>query len=95
MDCGNQRIRLANIDTPEMPGHCAAGRKCVAGDPYAAKAYLSNMTRGSVQCEKIDTDKYGRTVARCTASGKDISCEMVKSGHAIERYGRLSCSDSL
>lgn len=92
MDCGNLRIRLASIDTPEMPGHCAAGRKCVAGDPYAAKEYLANLTRGSVTCERVTIDKYGRTVARCSADGRDVSCAMVKSGHAVERYGRLSCS---
>ncbi|MCK5519400.1 MAG: thermonuclease family protein, partial [Alphaproteobacteria bacterium] len=39
----------------------------------------------------IEKDHYGRTVARCKANGKDLSCAMVAAGHAIERYGVLNC----
>lgn len=89
--CGGHHIRLASIDAPEMPGHCRKGRRCTPGDPHAAKAYLEEITRGPVTCRRIDTDRYGRTVALCEAGGRDLSCAMVEAGHAVERYGSLSC----
>lgn len=89
--CSGQRIRLASIDAPELPGHCRPGRRCVEGDPEAAKSYLESLTRGRVTCRPVSTDHYGRTVARCESDGRDLSCAMVEGGHAIERYGSLSC----
>ena len=38
LNCNGERIRLLGIDAPEFS--CPRGRKCVAGDPRAAKAYL-------------------------------------------------------
>lgn len=91
-DCAGTRIRLAGIDAPEMPGHCAAGRKCTAGDPHAARDYLSTLTRTAVSCASIETDKYGRTIARCAVNGgNDLSCAMLDAGHAVRRYGYISC----
>lgn len=90
IDCGGHRIRLANIDAPEI-SDCRPGRKCVSGDPYAAKDYLQSLTRGKVTCVQSDTDHYGRTIALCEANGKDLSCAMVDANHAVERYGRLRC----
>ena len=92
LHCGRHRIRLAGIDAPEMPGHCRPGRDCTPGDPFAAKAYLRSIARGAVSCRQTDTDVYGRTVARCEAGGRDLSCAMIAAGHAVRRYGYISCS---
>lgn len=90
--CGRLRIRLASIDAPEMPGHCRAGRQCVPGDPYASAANLERLiARTSIVCRQTDTDHYGRIVALCTAGERDLSCEQVRYGFAVERYGRLMC----
>lgn len=90
--CGAIRVRLASIDAPEMPGHCRRGRVCVEGDPYASKAALERLvTSGTVICHQTDIDHYGRVVALCQASGRDLSCSQVASGHAIIRYGELNC----
>ena len=86
-------MRLYGIDAPEMPGACRPGRRCTPGDPYAARDHLRDLTRGrSVRCEEMDVDSYGRPVVRCLADDQDISCAMVASGHAVERYGRLDCN---
>jgi len=84
--CGGERIRLANIDAPEMPEHCRKGRRCTPGNPFASKNYLHSISRGSVKCFPIEKDHYGRIVARCKVSGKDLAA-----GHAVERYGVLNC----
>jgi len=90
--CGKHRIRLAGIDTPEMPGHCRKGRKCTPGDPFAAKQALQNLVRGPVLCTPIEKDRYGRIVARCQAGGRDVSCAMLDMGHAVKRYRALKCT---
>lgn len=90
--CGQNRIRLEGIDAPEMPGHCRPGRQCTPGDPYASLANLEQLIGGSkVLCTQTDTDRHGRIVARCTAKGEDLSCAQVRDGHAVKRYGWISC----
>lgn len=91
-DCGEERIRLQGIDAPEMPGHCRPGRECIPGDPYASTEGLQRLlSAGAVECRKKDTDAYGRTVARCTAAGKDLSCGQLDGGFAVRRYGFILC----
>ncbi|WP_363738969.1 thermonuclease family protein [Sphingobium sp. LMA1-1-1.1] len=80
------------MDAPELPGHCRPGRECTPGDPYASTANLQSLVSGqAVECRQIDTDHYGRAVARCSAKGRDLSCAQVQGGFAVKRYGSLSC----
>jgi len=77
------RVRLSSIDTPEMPGSCHPGRACAPGDPYAAKAALERLISGrTVQCEPVGMS-YNRVAAWCSVNGMDLSCAVVRSGHAI------------
>ena len=82
--CANgTRVRLSSIDTPEMPGSCQKGRACAPGDPYAAKAALERLAGGrTVTCEPVGMS-YNRVAAWCSVGGVDLSCEMVRNGHAI------------
>jgi endonuclease YncB( thermonuclease family) len=90
--CGSTRIRLSAIDAPELPGHCRPGRACTPGDPYASQANLARLVAGQqVVCEPIDTDRYGRTVARCAVAGQNLECAQLEGGFAVERYGSVSC----
>lgn len=90
--CGSQRVRLAGIDAPELPGHCRPGRKCAPGDPYASTESLRRIVgSGPLQCRQTDIDVYGRTVARCSAGGVDLSCAQLEADQAIRRYGFIWC----
>lgn len=90
--CGSQRVRLAGIDAPEMPGHCRQGRDCAPGDPQASKANLERLAGdGPLKCRAIETDRYGRTVAQCSRGGVDLSCQQVADGQAIKRYRKIEC----
>jgi len=91
IDCGGRRVRLQGIDAPEMPGHCAPGRICTPGDPYRARDFLQGLAAGAITCMGTDTDRYGRTVARCSSAGRDMSCEMIRAGHAAPRYVKIDC----
>ena len=67
------KIRLYGIDAPE------------SGQPYgkASKRSLSSMVHGqSVQVEVMDTDRYGRTVARIFVDGEDVNAALLRSGQA-------------
>jgi len=92
--CGfiGRSMRLYAIDAPEMPGACRPGRRCTPGDPFAARDHLASLTKGrSVRCRQVDIDHYGRRVVQCFAGTIDLSCQMVRDGYAVERYGRLRC----
>lgn len=90
--CQSERVRLVGIDAPEMPGHCRAGRVCTPGDPFRSKERLQELTaEGAITCRREGQDRYGRTLARCSAPTGDISCAMVASGMAILRYSQIEC----
>lgn len=85
-------VRLLGIDAPELPGHCRAGRSCVAGDGRASGEAMARMIwRRRVVCTPSGRDAYGRVLASCRADGVELSCAMVAGGFAVERYSRLRC----
>jgi micrococcal nuclease len=85
-------VRLAEIDAPEMPGHCRKGRDCAPGDPVIARdvlTYLLGQLDGrQVWCLQVDarpdrkgfqsTDPYGRPVARCSVDGEDLGQTLLR-----------------
>lgn len=84
------RIRLAAIDAPELHG-CQGkrGRVCTPGDGKQSRDTLGRLATGrTLQCEKVGMS-YKRVVARCSVGTVDLSCTMVRSGQAVERYGKL------
>lgn len=90
--CDGRRIRLQGIDAPELAGHCRPGRHCTPGDGIASTESLSRLIAWkTVECEPIDVDNYGRTVARCFAGQKDLSCAQLEARHAVRRYGSIIC----
>jgi len=67
------RIRLANIDTPELD------------QPWGeeAKAALSGWVQGELgRIDIVDTDRYGRPVATVWIDDENINRRLVKEGHA-------------
>jgi endonuclease YncB( thermonuclease family) len=81
VDGRSVRIRLAEIDAPEM------------GQPYGrqAKAALSKLAFGrSARVEVVDEDDYGRQVGEVHVGGVHVNFEMVRQGHAwaYTRYAR-------
>lgn len=99
--CGGESVRLAAINAREKNNSCRRGSPCTRTSGQAATAQLRSLTAGRrVLCTPQATDRYGRTVARCSVAGTaapgirgqqvDLSCAMVRSGHAAEwrQYGR-------
>ena len=83
IDISGQRVRLHGIDAPEKAQTCR-----IEGVPWvcgvAAWGELVQLVAGQdVTCDTRDIDRYGRTVAVCTADGEDINAAMVAQGWAL------------
>lgn len=92
-----ERIRLLDIDAPELDQTCqdASGADWRCGEA-ARDAMARLLASGPVECRPQDRDQYGRLLAHCDVNGRDIAAAMVASGlalasgwyHAEEREAR-------
>ncbi len=81
---GESEYRLHAIDAPELHQECqdGAGRGYPCG--RQARDALRRLVSGkTLDCRIIETDRYERLVAACSAGGIDINNEMVRRGWAI------------
>ena len=79
-----EKLRLEGIDAPELGQRCsdAAGKKWACGQE--TKARLAALTSlGKVTCSGNSHDAYGRRIATCFVSGRNINADLVRSGHAL------------
>ena len=84
LEIRSKRIRLHGIDAPESAQNCqdAAGKDWRCGQ-RAALALSDRIGRRPVSCEVKDTDRYGRSVAACSAGGESLNAWMVANGWAM------------
>ncbi|MDJ1159797.1 thermonuclease family protein [Chelatococcus sp. SYSU_G07232] len=83
---GGRELRLDGIDAPELHQLCER-----EGHPYecgrlARRVLAERLARGSVSCDVVGDDRYGRGLARCKAEGKDLNAALVREGIALA-YG--------
>ena len=84
-----ERVRLFGIDAPELTQRCdVSGRNWACG-AWAKEALTQIVGQGVLRCDALDRDRYGRTVARCLVSGRDVGAAMVQAG-AATAYLRYS-----
>lgn len=90
LEIHGERIRLHAVDAPE------AGQRCTLPDGSdwrcgrdAALALADRIGQAPVSCEVLDTDRYGRAVARCIQRRTDLGRWLVKKGWAVayRQYG--------
>ena len=65
-------------------GQCKRNGAAYACGIEARNALQSLLGTGKLSCEKVDRDRYGRTVARCSVDGKDLGAAMVRAGWAVD-----------
>ncbi|MBD3662685.1 thermonuclease family protein [Sulfitobacter sp. TSTF-M16] len=84
IDVGDTRIRLHGIDAPEREQTCTTktGQAWGCGD-WATRQVRDHFEGLPARCEALDTDRYGRTVARCTVAGHDMGRVLVQAGFAL------------
>ncbi|NNU79223.1 thermonuclease family protein [Halovulum dunhuangense] len=98
LELGDEKIRLMNMDAPEMGQDCLSrtGRAFNCG--AEARAALEKIVgNGAVTCDADGRDDYGRILARCHAQGRDIAAELVRAGYgfAFTRYGDDYAADQI
>ena len=84
LEIDGTRIRLHGIDTPEVRQVCRRdGLDWLCGQE-ASKALRDYVGNIDLRCERLDTDRYGRMVAKCyRPDGTDIGEWMVSNGWAL------------
>ena len=89
--CGSERIRIANIDAPELDGSpkCQGPRRprsawCDPAAGEAARQALAALIAGGrrVTIVRTGTDAYGRTLALVQVDGIDAGEWLIKQGLA-------------
>jgi len=81
---GNQDFRLLGIDAPELSQRCSKNGKEWACGRAAHQRLKQLVGQNDVRCEAQGRDRYGRTLARCSAAGADIGGTMVREGLALD-----------
>lgn len=88
--CSGERLRLAAIDAPELPGSPSCRREKRAthwcDDPARAAAardaLAAFLATGPVLVRRLGHDRYGRTLARLTVNGHDAGKFLLSRGLA-------------
>jgi endonuclease YncB( thermonuclease family) len=83
-----KRIRILGIDAPERSQTCrdANGNDWACGKA-ASQRLFELISGGPVECTAEGHDRYGRTLATCSAQGvSDLGAMMVREGYAVN-YG--------
>lgn len=76
-------IRLRGIETREVDDTCHQFDLCPDASGLAAKAELTRLAAGRLDCMSYGPTSFGRVGALCrNAKGADLSCAMLKSGMA-------------
>lgn len=89
VDVGPVRVRLHGIDAPERDQPCTTlgGQNWSCGD-WVTRQVQDRFAGLTATCRVMDTDRYGRTVARCFVQGRDVGRELVRDGiaYAYRKY---------
>lgn len=84
------RVRLHGVQAPERSDYCQRAEQAAFRCDVVGRDFVIRLSADGLTCEPLDTDRYGRTVARCvTAGGRDISRALVQAGYALA-YRRFS-----
>lgn len=85
--CAGERVRIANIDAPEMPGSPKCSRRRNGWCDYALAtrsrdALAALLATGGTRIVRSGQDRYGRTLATISANGRDAGEYLIARGLA-------------
>ncbi len=88
IQCGRQRVRILNIDTPELHGQCPAEiEKARQAQAFTA----ARLVAGAIEIRpdpRRPRDRYGRTLAWVLVEGRDLGEDLIAAGLARRWDGR-------
>mgnify|MGYP001545258296 CR=1 FL=1 len=89
-DVDGTRVRLFGIDAVESDQTCTTEQDVSwSCGVWVTSLVTDRFGNKTASCEKLDTDRYGRIVARCYIDGKDVARQLVQDGLAFA-YRRYS-----
>ncbi len=86
-DLGGERIRIADIDTPEVDARCAEEARLAAAATRRLGVLLAQGPFELVPVER-DEDRYGRKLRMVVRDGRSIGDVLVAEGLARTWSGR-------
>ncbi|MCF6443926.1 thermonuclease family protein [Nereida sp. MMG025] len=83
-DVGTTRVRIHGIDAVEIGQTCQTEQ----GTRWDCGTFVKETVRArydgiQARCERIETDRYGRAVAKCFVADEDIGATLVSDGLAL------------
>ncbi len=89
LEVDGRNIRLWGIDAPEYRQTCTRDGKSWKCGAAAKRALRNKISKASLRCQILDTDRYAREVCTCTVRGLSLNAWMVEQGWALD-YSRYS-----
>ena len=89
LDVGGVRVRLHGVDAFERDQICDRPGGAWACGRAATSALKARADGRRLECEVLDTDRYGRKVSRCKRNRTDVARPLVDAGLALA-YRRYS-----
>ena len=90
---GDERMRLKNIDAPELGQTCEReGRQWACGR-QAKEALQALVDTRDTKCEGHERDRFQRLLVVCKAGGIDFNARMVRQGFAVS-YGGYGAEEA-
>ena len=82
-----EKIRIVGIDTPEIGETNCLAEKLLG---LRAKKYLEDTlySHTELHLNRVDEDKYGRTLAHVWVDGVDIAAALIREGLAVKYTGK-------
>lgn len=89
-DIGSRRVRLHGVDAVEKNQTCRTeqGQKWACG-LWVVSAVRAQFEGANADCTALGTDRYNRTLARCSVGGDDLGATLVADG-LVTAYARYS-----
>ena len=88
---GRERVRIANLDAPDVGRHAHCAHEQRLGE--AARSFARSLVRNARRIDVVERegrDRYGRTIARVLIDGRDFAQIMIQTGHGRPWRGRSS-----
>jgi len=82
-DIGEERIRLTDIDAPELGQTCQGPKDLRRCGKLAAEFLVGRIEGKDVACIFQGIDEFERNIALCSLNDVDLSALMVREGYAL------------
>jgi micrococcal nuclease len=85
--CRGERIRLQNVDAPELHARCDAELEAARAARAFAQAALDGAREIKIEVGRRARDRYGRTLAQILVDGRDLGELLLGVGLARPYHG--------